>query len=388
MSRRPHVCFVIPHGAQLFFPQVAHRHGGAEVQLALLARELTEAGDFRVTVVMGAFGQPRYAMVDDVQCLAYRYGGAWGAFDLHCQLLRAAAQVYVQRAMGSTTRQVSAFCHFWGRKFVYWMAADLDARAPLHLGADAQAAAPTRTQAFERALRRADRIIAQHVRQQRLLREHTGLEAIVIPNGLPPRPLPTVPRTHHLWVGHCNALKNPLPVLALARALPAEPFLMVVPREGADAAMLAELEAGAAVLPNVELRTRVPFGEMDALFDAARSYLMTSVAEGFPNTVLQACWSGTPTLSLHINLQELLGDDYPLADAGGDVERMAAQLAELIARPDGEELSAWLHLRARQRFSAENVALQLAVVLRGFFPRGTRRGPGWGQPGPRPRAIP
>ncbi len=68
-----------------------------------------------------------------------------------------------------------------------------------------------------------------------------------------------------------------------------------------------------------------------AIFSKPRFFVNTSDMEGFPNTFIQACKSGTPILSLNVNPDGFL-DSYKCGlCARGDRQVFKHQLAELLS---------------------------------------------------------
>ena len=81
---------------------------------------------------------------------------------------------------------------------------------------------------------------------------------------------------------------------------------MVCPPE--DAALFEQVKKGAAGLPNVELIERVPYDEIQAVYDSAKVFVNTSAWEGWPNSFIQAGLGRTALLSLEVNPDRLFLD--------------------------------------------------------------------------------
>ncbi len=346
----PELCLVSPAATPLFYPELGGRHGGAELQLTLLARALVARG-VSVTLVMGARGQPAEELRDGVRLLAYPHRpGLAGRIGLQKALVRARCKVYVARALGSTARDVAFHCWRTRRHFVYWIASDMDCEP----GLSRRVGGPTRTPGFRWALRRADAIIAQHEGQQRMLRQHEKLASTVIHNALPARPAPGEgERPYHLFIGAAFRNKNPLAVLDLAGRHPAESFLWIGTLEGAPAALRARVERRLAEVRNVRRIERVEFDQIDSYFARARTLLVPSLAEGFPNTIVQALWHGVPIVSLNVDPGGMIAAHGLGVAAGGDEARWQEGFADLA-----ESRLAWSAISRRcHEYAARELSL-------------------------------
>jgi glycosyltransferase involved in cell wall biosynthesis len=365
MRPPPTIAFVIPHGVQLFYPHLMHKQGGAEVQLALLVRELARRGQVRPVVLLGAYGQPAQDEIDGIRLLSFAHrGGLPGRLSLWRALWQSRAHAVVQRGMGSMAANVALYTTLARRSFIYWFASDLDPTPDALQGVRD----PLRTRSFEWGLRRATAHIAQHEGQAELLRRHLhSAAAAVIPNGWPAQPCPAGPRRHHLWIGNATVRKNPEALLEIAAALPDERFLMVMPPEGGEADCAERVRARLTTLSNVECRGRVPFVEMRELYAQAKTLIMTSLAEGFPNTMLQALWSGTPVLSLFVDPGGMLTRNALGLCSQGDVPRLVNEMRHYAA-----DEAAWVAAGRRAydyaaaELSVARVAERFLTVLEGL----------------------
>jgi glycosyltransferase involved in cell wall biosynthesis len=152
-----------------------------------------------------------------------------------------------------------------------------------------------------------------------------------------------------LWVGRCQHIKRPHLFLDLVERLPEARCEMICPREDVD---LWETVAGrAATLPNLTFRERVPYHEIQGYYDGARFLVSTSEAEGFPNVMIQAAQGGAGILSLELDPDGLIGIFGAGFCAKGDFDLLVVKTRELLAdklasRRSGEGarrmLSEWL----------------------------------------------
>jgi glycosyltransferase involved in cell wall biosynthesis len=166
---------------------------------------------------------------------------------------------------------------------------------------------------FEEALQRADAVVCQHADQVRMIRMRYGREPRLI-RSLCPFPVSAcsgAARATILWVARVESWKQPDLFLDLASRMPEHTFVMVGAASQIEPYNLSRLSARASDLPNLRFLAGVPFAHTSALFEEAKIFVNTSMAEGFPNTFLQAAACGTPTVSWGVNPEGLL-DKYEM----------------------------------------------------------------------------
>lgn len=362
--------------------------GGVEHQTTMLARWLAAQG-YRVSLIVWSEGQPPDVMVDGVRVLSLcsRDAGIRGLRFVHprwtslWRALRAAdADVYYQNCGEYVTGQVAHWCTRHARRFVFSVASDpeCDSRLP------ALRTARDRIM-YRYGLRHADERIVQTRRQQRMLRDHFGLDSIVLPmpcqspdgSGLK-GDYGAVPR--FVWVGRISPEKRPDRLLDLARRMPDVQFDLVgdAPHDWGRT-FLAGVSA-----PNVRIVGRVPRHRMGEVYLGACGLICTSEFEGFPNTFLEAWSLGVPVATL-IDPDGLVGG-RGLGIAASDLEELAhgvRRLATDVAfRLDASR-------RARSYFDSQHAAEHALPPFASVFLRVSGREPMHGAPtGAAPPEVP
>lgn len=380
-SPTPSICFVAPNAFGVIAGRRDLHIGGAEVQQHIIARGLAENG-YRVSFVTEDHGQQdadrwnrirvynayrRDAGVPGVRFLHPRITGLWRA------MARADADVYYQRTSDSTTGVVGAFCRRHHRKFIFAAAALEDCMTDL----------PRCTTHRERVLylhglRRAHRVTAQTVTQQRMFLVNFGVDAVVVPS-CAPDPGPPAPAQHGpprrlIWVGRFTPLKRLHMLLDVASRCHDVTFDVV--GDGDDDDYVRGLKAAAARLPNVHMHGRTPRDRVTALYRAAAAVVCTSAIEGFPNTFLEAWSLGRPALSTFD--PDAVIADYGLGVVAADADGLAAGARALV-----DDAAAWRDMSARvrrhfeERHTIAAVLPQHERLLNGLWdvPRARRAAP-------------
>ncbi len=332
---RLHVCFVAPKAYPLFNPEVESVIGGAEVDLYYLSTELARDNDFAVSFLVADYGQPpreKREGVELVKGIDFRQSSLRSAWRIWRTLGRIDAQVYLLATASPGTAITQAFCRRRKRAFVFRTESSMDCDGT-YLREH-----PILGRLYARSLRRAQAIVAQNQRDAESLLATIGAASTVVPNGHRLPELTARPRETILWVGRSAAVKRADLFIRLAQEMPGRHFTLICQRATGDE-HYDELVAQAKTLANLTFIPRVAFHEIGRYFAAAQVFVNTSDAEGFPNTFVQACCSGTPMLSLNVNPDGFLDTYHCGRCAGGDWERFKHQLEELLG-PAGPECGA------------------------------------------------
>jgi len=331
MTDRPSVALVTAQLATLW--EDPPRAGGAEVQVALLARALQPFAD--VTAV--AFEPERGAgvrippdlrveLVPRSQAATALMRAYQDARSLRRALERLAPGVCVQRCLGLDTWAVARFAKASGTPFVYHWASDSDQVGP------SDRPSPL-WRLYAAARRRADLQVCQTARQARL----AGPSAIVIPD-LVDRTLAwrRADGDEVLWVGRlAPAAKRPDLAVEVARALPHRRFRMVGPLSGDDA-FQQRMRGLIDGTPNLTWEGPLPRARMPEAYARARVLLNTSDYEGFPNTFTEAWACGVPVASLNVDPDGDLASSGAGTCAQGDLRRLATAVEAEFLRPRSE----------------------------------------------------
>lgn len=360
---RIRVCFIAPKAYPLFNPEVNAVFGGAEVDLYYLATELARDEEFAVSFLVADYGQPpqeRRHNVKLVKGINFRQPQLLSALRIWRTLARIDAQVYMLKSASPGVIITDAYCHIRKQIFVFRTASSMDCDGTY------SREHPFLGRLYTRSLRKAQAIVTQNQRDAESLQQTLGVDSTVVPNGHRLPELTLRPRETVLWAGRSAAVKRADLFLKLAQEIPDQYFTLICQRATGDNDYNALIKQ-ARELANVTFIPRVAFHEIGSYFAAAKVFVNTSNAEGFPNTFVQACCSGTPILSLNVNPDGFLDKHHCGCCANGDWERFKQQLAELLG-PAGVERGAC----ARRYVEAHHDVTKIIETYKQLFRRLTR----------------
>lgn len=301
--------------------------GGAELQVALLAKELSQRGH-EVVIVGADDGQADGRVLDGVRIRTggkFHTGGVWDTLCALPQVLRIIRE-----------EQPDYTCVLG---WTAWLGFLLRARKHTKLiyicGSDAEVdgayrrANRVRGWLFEKGMCGADQRFAMSEHQAEFM-QNAGLKCAMYRNLILQRKEPhaSLKDMDFLWVSRCIGLKRPHLFLDLAEALPSARFEMIAPPE--DRELFQSVSARAAKLMNVKFHEHVPYAKVQQYFDRAEVFVNTSEFEGFPNTFIQAGQGGATILSLLVDPDELLSVHQAGLCAAGDWQTFLEDARELL----------------------------------------------------------
>jgi len=308
--------------------------GGAELQVALLARELASRG-IETVIAAGDTGQKDGDLRDGVRIRNAGRFQTGGLIDTAQAMPKVAGVL-------SDERPDWVFVLGWTAwLFVLWLMRPLFGfKLGFICGLDSEVNGafrrenPVRGTLFEFAMRRCDARFAMTSDQKRLF-EAAGMTCGFYRNLILPRSHELLPERKDvdlLWVSRCQEIKRPLLFVELARRLPDCRCLMVCPKE--NAVLWQKVADEAAALGNLEFVERVPYHEVQGVYDRARVFVNTSVWEGWPNSFIQSGLGRSALLSLDVNPDGLFERFQLGIYCAGDFEKMVMAARQLLSEED------------------------------------------------------
>lgn len=329
--------------------------GGIETMLVFLAKALVREG-CQVSLITYDQGQPAQQLFDGVTVVK-SFNPAVGlrglrilsqAKKLWSAMKLAGADVYVQMGAGVETAFVGLGCRGSGKKkaarFVFCLAHDSNFGRRFQDGTFGWEG-----KAYRYGLRQADVIVSQTQHQREGLRNAVGLDSEVITiaaaavsDGIGSETYLHGASNRVLWAGRIVAVKRLEWLLEVARQCP-DVFFDVAGAPNKASKYASDLVEEAGGLANVKLHGGVGADRMSQLYQGARLFCNTSIAEGFPNTYPEAWSHGLPVVAtfdpdglvarhnlgrvastvdgLVEGIQELLGNEQTCAEVSRSARR-------------------------------------------------------------------
>jgi glycosyltransferase involved in cell wall biosynthesis len=311
--------------------------GGAELQVALLAKELVALGH-QVVIAGGETGQRDKMIHKGVMTRTagkFHTGGALDAVMALPKIMSLLAEYrpdYVV-LLGWTAwlYLLSMLRTLFGYKLVFICGLDTEIDGSFAVSHG------WRGRLFERGVALSDFRFAMSEYQRDLFgRLHLDCgfyRNLVLPRA---RPITSTKKIDLLWVGRCQHIKRPHLFLDLVERFPESRCEMICPKE--DKALWHKVAARAASLGNLTFHERVPYHEIQDHYDETRFLVSTSEAEGFPNVMIQAAQGHAGILSLELDPDGLIRTFNAGFCAGGDFELLVEKTRSLLANSPETEL--------------------------------------------------
>lgn len=308
------ICFVSDFAYPLFNTSSRVTHGGSEMDMYSIATELINFTDFRISFIVGDFGQKdteqygaitlyRSFRADMKGIKRLLYGTLIVPTKLFASLRRADADIYFQEGAGFETFLVAIFCRLFNKRFIY--------RIPTRVECTDEILRlwPIMGRIFRLGIKMADAIVTQDKDEVGLIKKNLGLTSYAIYSTTPiPKInyiIPTTERSHVLWVGRLVKMKHPELFLKIAECFPNENFVLNGPPAPNNSEFDNQIKIQASRLPNVKFYQGMKRADLEKVYSYAKLLINTSDFEGFPITFIEAGKYGVPIITLNVDPDKL-----------------------------------------------------------------------------------
>ncbi len=331
MAKPIKICFISLNSYPLFVSKSTGYFGGAEVQISLIVKNLIKDPRFKVSLVVGDYGQKQVikkGRLTIYKCFKHDSRNVIQILRFLITLVKINADVYVERTMNPKVGLVAWISKLFNKKFIYMLAHLWDSTNKL--GGFLKGAYKNM---FIYGLKKTDLIICQTKDQQKLLNKNYDLKSILMPS-LAIKPIKSSKQKKEfiLWVGRADDWKRPKSFLDLVDKFTQERLVMVC-RKGNDIKLFNQAKKLAMRKKNLKFFPVVPIEDIIKLFGRAKLFINTSVEEGFPNTFLQAGLTKTPVLSLTVNPDQYITKFNCGLVAGNKQEKLVKNLKQILKSP-------------------------------------------------------
>jgi len=189
----------------------------------------------------------------------------------------------------------------------------------------------------EFGIRNSDSIVVQTKQQRDLLKRNYGRQPTAIISNFHPIPAQPVEKelpVKILWVANFRPIKRPELFVSLAEDLSdlkGVEFIMIGRAGSRD--RYRYLQRRIQRIKNLRYLGKQSLDEVNERFAQAHIFVNTSLAEGFPNTFIQAWMRKVPVVSLNINTDGIF-DNKQLGFYSETYEKMVEDVVSLIENAD------------------------------------------------------
>ncbi len=297
------ICFFSPSSYTFFSESKSINHGGAELQMYMLAKKIAENKDFEIIFFVGNYGQKKILYKNKIKLI--RSFNLLNKDNIFNKLIKAIKLFFLfvntkpDIVINTTANAIVCITGFYtkifNKKYIYRTAhlIDVNTCRIKNNGISGKL--------YKYGLLNADKIITQNKEHKDLLFKNHSLHADVMRNCFEVNYLALPKKEYILWVGRFETWKNPELFLNLAKELKNNNFIMICPNDNENFKKWNIFKEKTNLLQNIEFIDYVPFFEIQDYFNRSKIFVNTSTFEGFPNTFLQAATARTPIVSLNVN---------------------------------------------------------------------------------------
>lgn len=349
--------------------------GGSQYQAKLLIEELYQTHAASVTYFTGRAGTHRDFADHQVMCVGRanalrRFGYFWDYFRLQRALKAFAPHVIYQRVGSAYTGISVRYARRSGTPLIWHVASEKDCRkAPPISQMLGRPHAIIETRLAGLGVAHADLVVAQTEDQIKMLRENFGREADRLVRNfhhVPPASGKRAGRFTVVWIANLKPLKRPelfLEIASLLRGVSDIEFVMVG-QAYLSQSMQSSFDRMVKTHTNVKYLGPRSQEYVNKLLERSHLLVNTSEWEGFSNTFIQAWMRSVPVLTLGVNPDSLLSDNF-LGCSYESTDEIVNSIRGLATNSDMlEDMGKKSRQYAIQHFSMKNAADLADLITR------------------------
>ena len=289
--------------------------GGAQYQAKCIIEQLVSSDEFKVfylaRIIDKSIKPKDYRIIQIAGNNGIRkYGYLFDTIPLTRLLREINPDVIYQRGLKAYTGILARFAQRNDCRFIFHIAHDYDVTPKQSLSLHWLFRSLEKS-IGEYGLKRAKYVIAQTKQQCRYLKENYNREdGIIIPNfhpspeeeiDKPKRPIRVV------WIANFKSMKRPELFVRLAKDLKdyKNVEFIMIGRQG-NKKHYAELHDEISKTKNLKYLGELSIDEVNQVLAKSHLFVNTSLAEGFPNTFIQAWMRQVPVVSVNVNTDGVL----------------------------------------------------------------------------------
>jgi len=315
-NKKMHICFIMFRCYPLFNENINATFGGSEVELYNMATYFADLDNVKVDFIVGDYGQNDIEKYGNITLIKAKYmkldefksfkDKILRYFYFFRVLLKQDSQIYITKTASEVLGWMVIFLKYLKKKkVVFRLGSDKDAEMEFW-----KKSGKKLYYLYKFGLKHCDIIYAQSNIQKNMLKQSYAIDSLVLKNVFHLRDEKAKDNKDYiLWVSRCEPLKRPLIFIEMAKRIPEEKFLIIMPHgQRAEKSqnhqiesIIADVKKAAGELKNLEYLEFVPYNRIQTFYNRAKLFVNTSEYEGFPNSFIQSCMGSTGILSLRVN---------------------------------------------------------------------------------------
>jgi glycosyltransferase involved in cell wall biosynthesis len=353
------ICIIQTYTYPLFNKNVKASHGGSELQLYQIAKELSKDDKYEISFIVGDFDQKKIEIINNIKI--YKSFNPSKDDNLLKKIIQSIkyfnlfklinADVYFTSTANSTVGLVELFCKLYKKKHIHWTAHDMDVDKSYIqkngvLGLF-----------YKYGLENSDVVLALTEYHKVLLKKNHKKNSVIFKLGYYINNVKknVYSKKHILWVARFEKWKKPELFIELSDRFINETFIMICPNSDVEDDKYNELINLVNNKKNIKFIKYVEFKKIQNYFNNAKIFTNTSDFEGFPNTFIQAGIGRTPVVSLNVNPDNFITKNNCGYFCNGDFDNMVEKLNKLLNnKKDWEEKSNNIYKYVKENHNINN----------------------------------